>query len=376
MKLAEIDQIAADGPLPVARLELEESGIDPIGMRQLNLDLMDAVIPGINNVVSHIRPYTFMAWTWKMATDVVGASGSVHSVEALDYVARLETYYEWAHSLAGRPFRGAAALRKALPHNNSTEPFPFRGERWEEFKRNRLGFMAPTEYGPSIKALGVLKPVEGGMFVPCRQFEKAIAVIDDAVKGAIPPRLLAREPCDVLWDEVLALAKFLPIDEPSDEERRAFKLLFYDAPESAPTAAKRRRATIDLVRSLMPKDGNVGIDDVRRSFASGHALGAEASKMVAEFGDLSAGSPSAPATTTGHRGDVAVARTGASRTRSRPHLGSLGQARRRAGEGSGRDRGQRTHRRCLSRWSRRFGLGSWMAGRRGSETDRCRHAHG
>jgi hypothetical protein len=143
---------------------------------------MDAAVPGINNVTSHIRPYAFMAWTWKMAANVVGSSGLVNSVEALDYIARQETYYEWANSLAGKPFRGAAALRKALPHNNSTESFPFKGERWEEFKRNRLGFMAPTEYGPSIKALGVLKQVEGGMFRTCSEFEEAIGFIDHAVK--------------------------------------------------------------------------------------------------------------------------------------------------------------------------------------------------
>ena len=32
-------------------------GVDPLGLRQINFDLMDQVIPGLNNVARHIRPF-------------------------------------------------------------------------------------------------------------------------------------------------------------------------------------------------------------------------------------------------------------------------------------------------------------------------------
>ncbi len=110
MGLAEIDEIVrscsrSDDGQPVSTIE--ESGVDPIGLRQLNLDLMDATVPGINNTTMHIRPYAFMAWTWAKARDVLSAGGEVHSTQFEDLVARYETFYAWAHSLAGAPLGGA-----------------------------------------------------------------------------------------------------------------------------------------------------------------------------------------------------------------------------------------------------------------------------
>ena len=32
-------------------------GVDPLGLRQINFDLMDQVLPGLNNVARHIRPF-------------------------------------------------------------------------------------------------------------------------------------------------------------------------------------------------------------------------------------------------------------------------------------------------------------------------------
>jgi hypothetical protein len=40
----------------VPKLPLQPGGVDPLGLRQLNLDLMDWALPGINNVTVLIRP--------------------------------------------------------------------------------------------------------------------------------------------------------------------------------------------------------------------------------------------------------------------------------------------------------------------------------
>lgn len=159
----------------VSPLDIEESGVDPIGLRQLNLDLMDATVPGINNTTMHIRPYAFMAWTWAKARDVLSAGGEVHSTQFEDLVARYETFYAWAHSLAGAPLGGASAVRKFLPLRGAGDQFLFAGPKWEDFKKRRLSFMAPTQYGPSIKALRVLTATDGGAFRVCTEFAAAVA---------------------------------------------------------------------------------------------------------------------------------------------------------------------------------------------------------
>jgi hypothetical protein len=273
MSLAEIDESVrtAQGAMIVSRLAIEESGVDPIGLRQLNLDLMDAAIPGINNVTTHIRPYAFMAWAWDKAFKVMNAEGQMRSRQIVDLVARYETFYAWALSLKGAPLPGAGAVRKYLPLSGSGDAFAFEGPKWEEFKQTRLSFMHPTQYGPSIKALRVLDASTGfGVFVPCVEFAAAIAEIDGAVAGCVPARLLAKDPPKVTCDEVLPLALELPIGSPSQAERHAFRLLFFEGGGGAVQKdIQRRRATIQLIQSILPNGDDISVPEIRRRLATG-----------------------------------------------------------------------------------------------------------
>jgi hypothetical protein len=45
-------------PVPSIRL----GGVDPLGLRQINFNLMDQVLPGLNNVARHIRPFMVVPW--------------------------------------------------------------------------------------------------------------------------------------------------------------------------------------------------------------------------------------------------------------------------------------------------------------------------
>jgi hypothetical protein len=273
MSLAEIDEIVqtAQGAMMVSRLEIEESGVDPIGLRQLNLDLMDAAIPGINNVTMHIRPYAFMAWAWDKAFRVLSADGEVRSLQINDLVARYETFYAWAHSLAGAPLAGAGAIRKFLPRYGSGDQFLFAGPKWEELKKKRLSFMDPTQYGPSIKALRVLYPRASlGAFVPCSEYGAAVAEFDGVIANCIPARLLAKEPPTVACAEVMPLAENLPVISASETERQAFGLLFFEGGGAIRQKdIRRRRATIALIQSILPDENEISVPEVRRRLAAG-----------------------------------------------------------------------------------------------------------
>lgn len=273
MRLDDIDKIFDDIPgfRIVDSLKLEESGVDPIGLRQLNLDLMDATVPGINNVTRHIRPYTFMAWAWWRATSLAKVH-DLDPVQVADLVDRYEAIYAWSHYLAGRPFRGAVAIRKWLTGKDGS--FTFEGASWEGYKKERTGFMAPTEYGPSIKALHFLKP-EGGLFDWATEAGEAIQTIDAIISRSVPHHILQPAPPTVEPHEIESLAEDLPIDEPSEPEKTVFRLLFhgYGSDERAGKDIKRRKATIDLIRSFMIEDGPLGVEDLRRQFAAGRQDG-------------------------------------------------------------------------------------------------------
>jgi hypothetical protein len=270
--LAEIDEILSDSPgfRIVNPLQMDESGVDPIGLRQLNLDLMEATVPGINNVTIHIRPYAFMAWAWWKASRVAEKNGEVDPAKMADLAARYETMYAWAHSLAGIPLRGAAAIRANLPLKGSGDLFMFEGAKWDEFKKKMTSLMAPTEYGPSIKALHFLKPEVGGIFVRSRQVEDAVMTIDGIVSSVILERLIGSKAPTTAWQEILPLAEQLPVHLPSQAERDAFHFLFYEAgaKQEALKDMRRRKATIDLLRSILPEDDYISLPEIRRLLAA------------------------------------------------------------------------------------------------------------
>jgi hypothetical protein len=272
--LADIDRMLAGSPgfRIVNRLEITESGVDPIGLRQLNLDLMDATIPGINNVTTHIRPYAFMAWAWWKAWRVIDENGEVDPATMADLAARYEVMYAWAQCLAGTPFRGAAAIRANLPLKGSDDPFAFHGAKWEEFKKKHTSLMAPTEYGPSIKALRFLQAEEGGVFKRSREVEEAVMTIDGAVCSSISERLIGPQAPTATWQEIFPLAESLPIGSPSKAERDAFRFLFYTAgaQPDAPREIRRRKGTIDLLRAILPEGGEfIDVPEIRRRLAAG-----------------------------------------------------------------------------------------------------------
>lgn len=274
MRLDEIDRVLDETPgfKVVGELALTESGVDPIGLRQLNLDLMDATVPGINNVTRHIRPYTFMAWAWWRASKYSKRKGM--TAETMhDLVARYEAMYAMSHSMMGSPFRGEITVRKYLNAEPGTDSFTFSGPNWERYKKERTSFMAPTEYGPSIKALRFLKPDEG-MFGWAEEALPAIDAIDAIVSQSLPAHFLDVEPPTVSLTELEAFAEALPVDKPSEAEIDVFRRLFYEVGSStrAWKDVRRRKATIDLLRAIFLQQGPLDINGVRRALASNGAV--------------------------------------------------------------------------------------------------------
>jgi hypothetical protein len=92
--LAEMKAAAAENegpgfpPASVSRF----GGVDPLGLRQINFDLMDEVLPGLNNVARHIRPFVVVAWAWRRANQLAQSQGSkTISLDRLqDFVDRIE----------------------------------------------------------------------------------------------------------------------------------------------------------------------------------------------------------------------------------------------------------------------------------------------
>src|SRR3954467_14255101 len=101
--LAELTGLAAsaDEPRPIPPIKVKPGGVDPLGLRQINFDLMDQVIPGLNNVARHIRPFVVVTWAWRRAHQLAQELGTskVRVDQLRDFVDRIEVIYAWSQLL-------------------------------------------------------------------------------------------------------------------------------------------------------------------------------------------------------------------------------------------------------------------------------------
>ena len=108
-------------PLPQSAFFLpppssENSGVDFLGLRQANLDMMADLIPGTNNVTPYIRPFSILSWIyWKFHDLCVSVGQGALSL------------------LAKKPVCSGSALKSSSSHG---------GPSWRtrrEFLANKLG---------------------------------------------------------------------------------------------------------------------------------------------------------------------------------------------------------------------------------------------
>ncbi|MDX0140910.1 hypothetical protein GOC46_29465 [Sinorhizobium meliloti] len=272
----DLDFATAPGARLVTRLALKDGGVDPLGLRQINLDLMDRAVPGINNTTVFIRPYAFMAWAWWKTNDLLSNGGKqgIDSVAAKDFVMRLEVIYAWSHMLAGgRDLPGMAVLRSCMPMEGGG-PFTFKGANWETVKKKRqasTSIMDAIQYGPSIKALGFLEQTSViGVFRPTEQAMPAVKAIDaivsrSAMRHMVDPGVETFRP-----EEVKLLSDDLLPSEPTREEQVVFRGLFEPGRETGRMDFTRRNDTLALVlEAIEATPAGLRVPELRAVLASG-----------------------------------------------------------------------------------------------------------
>jgi hypothetical protein len=157
--LAELTQAAAnsDGPVCPPKSGIGFGGVDPLGLRQLNFDLMDQVLPGLNNVARHIRPFVVVAWAWRRAVQLAESQGlKTISPDLLqDFIDRIEVLYVWSQLLKNE--NADLPGRQVLAGLVKASEWTFGGANWEARKKTRrdsTALSAPINYGPGLKMLG------------------------------------------------------------------------------------------------------------------------------------------------------------------------------------------------------------------------------
>src|SRR5574337_302615 len=85
---------APEAPFFVAPHQEESEGVDYLGLRATNLAMMGELLPGINNVVIAVRPFSLMAWiAWKYE-ECLASSGRPASTKDFErFREKVETLF-------------------------------------------------------------------------------------------------------------------------------------------------------------------------------------------------------------------------------------------------------------------------------------------
>lgn len=220
------DATASSEPRFTEELRIATGGVDPLGLRQINFDLMDLVLPGLNNVARHIRPYTLIAWAWRRAASCAQASGRafIPASEIIDVVDRIEVLFTWSQFLrdpkAELPGRDIMAplLRK--------ERFAFSGTDWKKMctaRRYSTSLSAPVNYGPAVKFLGWIEPTERrGLFRSCDRVKDALDAFERSLGNATKhPAFSQLGEIEVTHAEVLRWSDAWNMTRPTSAEKVA-----------------------------------------------------------------------------------------------------------------------------------------------------------
>ena len=113
-------------------------GVDPLGLRQINFDLRDEVLPGLNNVARHIRPFVVVTWAWRRALQQALGEMTIRQGDLQDFVDRIEVLYALSQFLRDES--------TDLPGSQYLAPWlkdaqlKFEGAKWGQLRKRKKSY--------------------------------------------------------------------------------------------------------------------------------------------------------------------------------------------------------------------------------------------
>jgi hypothetical protein len=259
---------SAEEPGFVAPGNKNFGGVDPLGLRQINFDLMDEVFPGLNNVARHIRPFVIVAWAWRRARYRAQALGLkvIKQDELQDFVDRIEVLYVLSQILRQKD-ADLPGRQYLAPWLKETE-FRFGDAKWKKRRDERrysTALSAPINYGPGLKMLKWIMPhlEYPGIMIANPATYPAL----DALEAQLEPVLdheafNAFGAVSVSQREVKEWADLWAIEDVTEAETTVMRELLFG--ESAPLA---RRLGCQLMHAVVAYENSIDVARIRSAMA-------------------------------------------------------------------------------------------------------------
>jgi len=253
------------GPYFVPLYRPDKGGVDFLGMRQVNLDMMQGCLPGINNVTWYLRPFSMVSWMyWKFHLLAAAAGIQQPSKKQLAaWTEKAETLFTWGHKLNSVSNIPGSSFD---PPGSGSAPLDF--ESWHRAAVN-TSLMAAIQYGPSSKTLdglGFLEPLYGPFFKTVNEGVELAEALDERIQKVDLSGLLADlKPHEGSANQARQMYQAWSVATPSKRERAAFRRAFYDSDAvGRADAIGLRSTTVAMILRLFARASKpVTVDEMR-----------------------------------------------------------------------------------------------------------------
>ncbi len=265
---------STQAPQFVKKYTPHNGGTDFLGLRQVNVEMMDTCLPGINNVCRFVRPFSLISWIyWKFYQDCEAAGNEPTKRAALEWQEKVEVLFTWGHALQG--VSGIPGIQ-ATPPKGKRVPLDF--ESWHRI-RESTSLLAAIQYGPPAKlgnGLGFVKPTSTrSVFCATGSgIGLATALEEQFSKGQAARVASILKSTTATAEDAQTLFPLWSVKSPSVKEQSIFRQAFYDRSQiGSQGAIGRRTSTVQLILSALEHASKqMTADEVREAIFHQHFL--------------------------------------------------------------------------------------------------------
>lgn len=252
----------------------QNNGVDFLGLRQANLDMMADLIPGTNNVTAYIRPFSLLSWIfWKFhALCADGGIDEPNGTSLQAFRERIEILFTWGARIEDCP--NIPGKQAEPPPSESAGRVPLTFKDWKRVQ-DSTSLVAALWYGPASKivtGLGLLMPVPGraGFFRTVGQGVRLAQELDARLRSDAKryDRLLATlGTVKASENDARALWALWRPDVISVAEQSAFREVLHDVNTVGDYQSPigKRSSTLGLVRLHLAHAGtSQSAEDIRK----------------------------------------------------------------------------------------------------------------
>lgn len=244
-----------DSPFFLPLPQEESGGVDYLGMRAVNLQMMDDLLPGLNNVADCIRPFSLLAWTiWVYEDYHRQHDGKMTAKEFTEFREKIEALFILSHRLAQYSVSGIAGSQQATPRGSRVTL------RFRSLGRNAGNTLInAVNYGPGLKGDSGLhfaypEPRAPGIFRVTTAGKNLAMALDESLRNALTDEqyvfLCSPKELVLSADEAMSFADAWQLHAPSIAEQRHFYARLYPREDNGPRE-QARCATIDLIVAVL-----------------------------------------------------------------------------------------------------------------------------